>query len=125
MSRIYYAVFHYFRDFFLAHGLSLGRAAQAHANLYLGLLNSGFVPVARIATRVDDSRDARIRGDYELSRPVSQSYAVAAVRDGGQLVVDFQALLTTIPAQQIVDGVRNYLQSIGRIGQGPSSSPAP
>ena len=41
MSRGYYAVFHHFQEFFLTHGLNLGRAAVVHSNLYLGLLNLG------------------------------------------------------------------------------------
>ena len=34
ISRSYYGVFHFFRDFLLVHGLDVGRGGQSHFNLY-------------------------------------------------------------------------------------------
>jgi hypothetical protein len=39
MSRGYYAAFHFFREFLLAHGLDVGGGGQSHFNVYSGLLN--------------------------------------------------------------------------------------
>jgi uncharacterized protein (UPF0332 family) len=115
MSRAYYAVFHYFRSLFLSHGLDLGRGGQAHFNLYVGLMNSGFPAITPIGGKVDDLRDNRVRADYDLNSTVSQQDAASSVQAARSILTDFQALLSTIPVNQIVDGVRNYLRSIGHL----------
>jgi hypothetical protein len=56
ISRSYYAVFHFFREFLLSNGLDVGRGGQSHFNLYRGLLNCGFAQVAAIASRIDGLR---------------------------------------------------------------------
>lgn len=65
-SRAYYAVFHYFHDFFHALGLDLGRGGQSHFNLYSGLLNCGEPAVAKIGSKVDRLRADRVSADYDL-----------------------------------------------------------
>jgi hypothetical protein len=49
ISRSYYAVFHFFREFLLSHHLDIGRGGQSHFNLYTGLQNCGLPAVAAIA----------------------------------------------------------------------------
>jgi hypothetical protein len=115
VSRAYYGVFHHFREFFLANGLDLGRGGQAHFNLYAGLQNCGIAAVAPLGNQVDDLRDSRVWADYDLNRALPQRFALQEVARAAQLVADFQTHLATILAQQIVDGVRHYLQSIGRL----------
>lgn len=115
ISRAYYGVFHYFREFFLAHGLDIGQGGVSHNSLYVGLHNCGIPSVADIGTRVDDLRSTRTRADYNLKARISSAIADAAVLEGRQLVADFRALLTTVPAPSIVDGARQHLRSIGRI----------
>lgn len=115
ISRAYYAVFHYFRDLFLSQGLDLGRSGQAHFNLYVGLLNCGLVPVAPFGSQVDDLREARVAADYDLRLSVLQPEAIWQTQKARHLVRAFQALLAAVPSAQIVNGVRQYLRSIGRI----------
>jgi uncharacterized protein (UPF0332 family) len=119
ISRGYYAVFHYFRDFLLSHGLNLGRAGQSHSNLYLGLLNCGFPAVALIAGRIDSLRIARSSADYDLGQPVYQVLAHRLLQEIQSVVADFQALLTTLSPVQIAAGTRQFLQTVGRIGPTP------
>ncbi len=109
------AVFHYFREFLLAHGVDVGQGGACHSNLYMGLNNCGFAVVARIAGRINDLRSDRAAADYDLRRRINQGQALAAVQEAAAIVADFQACLITIPAAQIAAGAKRYLQSIGRI----------
>ena len=115
ISRTYYAVFHYFREYFLSHGFDVGRGGQSHFNLYSGLSNCGLTSVAVLGRRVDQLRTDRTKADYNLGTRIDQAYALDAVRRGRAVVADFQAHLNSVPASQIVAGVRRHLKSIGRI----------
>ena len=115
ISRAYYAVFHHFLDFFLSHGLNLGSGGQAHALLYQALNNCGYPAVKSIANAVNDLRRTRGEADYELTATIDQLSAVGAVRAAQGIVDTFQNLLTTLAPVDIVDGVRNYLQTSGRL----------
>jgi hypothetical protein len=115
VSRTYYAVFHYFREFFLSHGVDIGRSGVSHNNLCIGLLNSGSPAVVPFSRRVDDLRLERTAADYNLVVRIAQGPARDAVDRGRAIPVDFQSLLGPVPGTQIAGGVRRYLQSIGRI----------
>ena len=116
ISRAYYAVFHYFREFFGANGLDIGQGAgQAHSNLYLGLHNCGFPAVELLAGEIDQLRRDRSATDYDLTRPLDQRSASRSIGKANTIVTTFQTQLTTIPAAQIVDGARRHLKAIGRI----------
>jgi hypothetical protein len=115
VSRAYYAVFHFFREFLFAQGLDIGRGGQSHFNLYSGLLNCGVPAVMPISRRIDDCRRRRVSADYELGNPIDQAFAVSSVQQAGAVVTGFQALLNVIPAAQIASGARQHLQAIGRI----------
>lgn len=115
VSRAYYGVFHFFREFLLTNGVDVGQGGASHSNLYVGLNNCGVVVVVRIADGIDDLRVARVRADYDLRRRVDQHDALGSASESGKLVADFQALLPTTPAVQIAAGARRYLKSIGRI----------
>jgi uncharacterized protein (UPF0332 family) len=119
MSRSYYSVFHFFREFLVANGLDVGVGGQCHFNLYSGLLNCGFLNVAAIASRIDSLRANRAWADYNLRRSVSQRAAQTSAQEARLLVADFQAALTTLSAVQIVSGARQHLQSIGRLPRNP------
>jgi uncharacterized protein (UPF0332 family) len=119
ISRAYYAVFHFFRQFLQSNGLDIGRGGQSHFNLYSGLLNCGFPQVAAIASRIDGLRAHRVWADYDLDRPVSRRAARTTVRESRALITDFHKVLVTLPSAQITDGARKHLQSIGRIGPRP------
>ncbi len=119
MSRGYYAVFHYFREFLLTQGLDVGRSGQAHFNLYTGLWNCGFPTVAAIAGRINDLRIQRVAADYDLGRLVGQPDALSTVHESRAIVADFQSTVTTISPAQIADGARRHLQAIGRLGKTP------
>src|SRR5881296_368508 len=82
ISRSYYAVFHYFRELLLSHGLDIGQGAgQAHFNLYSGLLNCGFAAVGRLASRIDRLRQERGWADYDFARAVHQADASQSVQE--------------------------------------------
>lgn len=119
MSRSYYALFHYFREFLLAHGLNVGQGGESHFNLYSGLMNCGFPSVQAIASQLDRLRGLRVWADYNLRRRVGQAVAQSNVQLAQQVLADFQALLPAVQGPQIADGVRRYLQSIGRLGKTP------
>ena len=115
VSRTYYAVFHYFREFFLTHGIDVGRSAQSHNSLSSGLLNCGLPSVVPFGRRFDFLRTDRTAADYNFRRRVDRPFAQDAVRRGRAIPADSQTLLGQIPAAQIVAAVRRHLQSIGRI----------
>ena len=115
VSRGYYAVFHFFREFLLAHGVDVGQGGACHSNLYVGLNNCGFSVVALIADRIDRLRSDRASADYDLRRRVGQRRALDAVQRAAAVVADFQACLVTVPAAPIAAGAKRHLQSIGRI----------
>lgn len=115
VSRAYYGVFHFFREFLLTNGVDVGQGGASHSNLYVGLNNCGVGVVVRIAGGIDDLRAARVRADYDLRRRVDPRDALSAANDSAALVADFQALLPTAPPAQIAAGAKRYLKSIGRI----------
>lgn len=115
VSRAYYAIFHLFREWFRSHGLKLGNGAQAHSNLYFGLANSGIVGMQQLAQKIDDLRKDRTGADYDLWRSLSAADAHFGVGTADTITADFQLILQTVPPRQIVDSVKNYLISIGRI----------
>jgi hypothetical protein len=119
ISRGYYAVFHFFREFLRSHGLDIGKGSQAHFNLYTGLWNCGFPPVATIAKKVNDLRSRRIVADYELRQLIGQRGALKAVQTARAIVADFQASLATVSAVHVVDGARRHLSAIGHLGPTP------
>ena len=115
VSRGYYAVYHYFREFFLAHGLNVGRGPQTHSNLALGLQNCGFPVAEQLGRTVDDLRTQRMRADYDLPASVTQTAASAIVFKARQVVEEFENLLTTVPAGQLVANATAYLKAIKRL----------
>ena len=118
-SRAYYAVFHFGRELLHSYGLDIGRGGQAHFNLYTGLWNCGFPGVAAVARRIDDPRIQRTLADYELARPLLQPDAVYAVREARAIVTDLRSLLSRLSSAQVVDGARQHLLAIGRLGKKP------
>jgi uncharacterized protein (UPF0332 family) len=115
ISRTYYAAFHFFRKFFLTHGINVGQGGQSHFNLYTGLANCGYTSVEKLGEQLDLLRTYRAAADYNLSYRIDQAIALDAVQRSRALVADFQALLVTVPANQIVAGAKRYLKSIGHI----------
>ncbi len=115
ISRAYYAIFHHFREWFRLRGLKIGNGAQAHSNLHFGLANCGILGTQQVAQKIDHLRSDRINADYDLWRVIDSQSALSAVNDANAILTDFQLLLQTTPPQQIADGAKNYLISIGRI----------
>lgn len=119
ISRAYYAAFHHFREFFLSHGLNLGRSGQSHFNLYAGLLHCGIGAVAPFGSEIDTLRERRVDADYDLQVRVAQAEAADAVMRARTVITNFQALLQIISPAQIVDGARRHLQTTGKLGKTP------
>jgi uncharacterized protein (UPF0332 family) len=119
ISRAYYAVFHHFREFFLSHGLNLGRSGQSHFNLYAGLLHCGIGGAAPFGSEIDTLRQRRVDADYDLQARVAQAEATDAVTRAQAVITNFQSFLQTIPPAQVVDGARQHLQTIGKLGKAP------
>jgi uncharacterized protein (UPF0332 family) len=118
-SRAYYAVFHHFREIFLAHGINLGRSGQAHFNLYAGLLHCGFPAVAALGSRLDQLRSERVKADYDLPVVFDQLQAQDSVHAARALITDFQNLAPGILPAQIVVGARKHLHAVGKLGRTP------
>jgi uncharacterized protein (UPF0332 family) len=119
VSRAYYAVFHRFREWLYRHGIDVGKGGSAHSSLYMGLNNCGELAVSDIADRIDNLRSDRVNADYEFTRTFDAVVAESAVLEADAIVNDFRALLLKTPTQQIADGAKNYLISIGRIRKTP------
>ena len=90
VSRAYYAVFHFFREFLLANGVDVGQGGACHSNLYVGLNNCGIGVVSPVAAKIDLLRTARVQADYDLRRRVHQQKALDAAHDSAALIADFQ-----------------------------------
>jgi hypothetical protein len=105
ISRGYYAVFHFFREWLESQGIGVGRAGQAHDNLCKGLTSCGIPDVEVIGQRIDLLRTERARADYNFKRAVSQVDANDAVQEATAIIADFQALLSTTPAATIAAAV--------------------
>jgi uncharacterized protein (UPF0332 family) len=119
VSRAYYAVFHFFREFLAAHGVYVSQGGAVHFNLYSGLNNCGVAAVALIAGRLNDLRDWRAKADYDLVRRFQPGPCMLTVQEARAMVADFQALLTGLPPAQVAAGVRRYFQTIGRLPPTP------
>ncbi|GEM_PF-5937490 len=83
------------------------------------LLHCGFPAVGSIGSRIDHLRSLRIGADYDLQNSVAQTSALDCVQRARAVLADFQALLPTTPAAQIVAGARQHLQMIGKIAKTP------
>ena len=115
VSRAYYAAFHFFRKFFLTHGVVVGQGGPSHFALHTGLANCGLKPVETLGDELNQLRTERVTADYNLGALITQVNALDAVQRSRALVAAFQALLGTIPAPQIAAGAKLYLKSIGHI----------
>jgi hypothetical protein len=115
ISRSYYAAFHYFREFYRANGVAVGKGGQSHFDLPSGLIHCGLLIVAPFGRRLEDLRGERTTADYDLGKSINQAYAQTIVKSGRTLIADFQTLLGTVPAPQIAAGAKRYLKSIGHI----------
>ena len=71
------------------------------------------------AYSADDLRTWRVWADYDLGQTITSAFALGCVQKGRAVIATFQALLITLPAVQVVDGVRRHLQAIGRLGRTP------
>jgi uncharacterized protein (UPF0332 family) len=114
-SRAYYAVFHYFREYLLAHGVDLGKSGAVHQNLKIGLLNCGINGMPAIGIDVDRLLDSRSVADYVLATTVTRFEADKAVQRARTLIADFTAILAVTPAATIAAAIRAFLVRFGRI----------
>jgi uncharacterized protein (UPF0332 family) len=119
ISRAYYAVFHFFREWLEANGTSLGKSAQAHNNLVTGLLNCGDSVVKGIAVRIDFLRVDRTKADYDFNKTFKPADAQLAIARAEQIVADLRSHLTIVSASIIVTGYVAFLQSIHRLPPTP------
>jgi uncharacterized protein (UPF0332 family) len=115
ISRAYYAIFHYFQEFLVAHGVDLGKAGVVHQNLKIGLLSCGMGSLQPIGVQVDRLLGTRSLADYKLASPVFQGEAVKAVQRARDVVAQFTAVLAGTPAATIASTIRAYLVGQQRI----------
>jgi uncharacterized protein (UPF0332 family) len=119
VSRSYYAIFHFFREWLLGEGINIGKGAQAHNSLYVGLWNTGIPAISPVGNRIDNLRDARNDCDYELSARVTQIDASDLVNEAQSIITDFQAAISAIGPSMVAQAVRRHLVSIGRLPKTP------
>jgi len=95
ISRAYYAVFHFFRDWFSRQGISMDKQ-NAHFRMPGALTATQDVALQVISRRIADLREIRQKADYDLvKKRVAQAEAVAAVAEAAQIVTDFRAIQIT------------------------------
>ena len=119
ISRSYYAIFHYFREWLLLAGVDVGNGPQAHHNLYAAFLHCGVPAVASIARRIDDLRTARNRADYDIARAMPRTRAAPFVVEASSVVAAFHVIISGGTTATIAYGVKQYLISVGRIPNVP------
>jgi hypothetical protein len=115
MSRAYYAVFHYFRDFFEQGGISLGHPTEADAILQIALENCGFPEVQKVAAALKQLSLRRLIADYQAGIPLGNTSAKQMIQQADLIVANFRAVLNSISAGDLTDAVKRHLASVGSL----------
>ena len=114
VSRAYCAVFHFFLEFIESYDFDFGLPKDADANLLDGLKYSRIKALADLAVPVRDLQLIRSVAEYRSGNTIGLASARRETQHAQQIIDNFQALLTTIPAQDLADAVKQSLISLGR-----------
>jgi uncharacterized protein (UPF0332 family) len=115
VSRAYYAAFHVARQLLLHCGFRVPRGDQAHAYLWLRLINSGHPDVHNAGLNLNHLRRVRNRADYDLDRPLDQAAAVAQVQAAADIIPLLKSVPTTPTVQtQITEAIQTYERDVLR-----------
>ena len=91
VSRAYYAVHHFLKDFIENTGVSIDRGANAHADVWNHLADVGDAEIERIGSDLFDLHSERIGADYRLTQRNVESPASA-----GSLVAQAREMIETV-----------------------------
>jgi uncharacterized protein (UPF0332 family) len=113
VSRAYYAAFHKARRLFVALGFQPPKGDQAHAYLWLRLLNCG--PQVQLAgSDLNTLRRDRNLADYAVDQNLSQTDGLTQVRSARQIIQALSAAAVEPTRTQITDAMKTYESSILR-----------
>jgi len=114
VSRAYYAAFHKARRLFTDLGFQPPRGDQAHAYLWLRLLNCGDPQIQVAGSDLNTLRRDRNLADYGIDQNLSQTDGLTQVQSARQII---QVLITAAsePTRtQITDAMKVYESTILR-----------
>lgn len=111
VSRAYYAVYHYIRAYLSNHNIP-DRCVKHHDPLIRCLRNSGVREVEILGDTVGDLKEERMDADYTLNLTTFNAKKCKEFcKTCKDTINEFQSYEGT----SLVEGVRNYLISVGNI----------
>jgi uncharacterized protein (UPF0332 family) len=108
ISRSYYGVFLYFRDFLKTGGLSFGNSGNAHRWIADCLVNCSVYAGKVVGKNLRDLRDFRNQADYDLNRSISAKDASRCYSQAAKMIVDFHSLLTPNDKTKLIQSAEKY-----------------
>jgi len=114
VSRAYYAAFHKARRVFSDLGFQPPRGDQAHAYLWLRLLNCGDPHVQVAGSDLNSLRRDRNRADYAVDQTMLQSNGLTQVQSARQIIQVLNAATIEPTRPQITDSMKTYESNILR-----------
>jgi uncharacterized protein (UPF0332 family) len=114
VSRAYYAAFHKARKLFLALGFGPPKGDQAHAYVWLRLLNCGNQQVQLAGSNLNSLRRYRNQADYDVDQNLSQANARMQVLEARQIIQILTAAATDPVRTQIMDTMKIYERDVLR-----------
>jgi uncharacterized protein (UPF0332 family) len=114
VSRAYYAAFHKARRLFAELGFQPPKGDQAHAYLWLRLLNCGDPQVQAAGSDLNSLRRDRNRADYAVDQNLSQSDGLTQVQSARQIIQVLTTAATEPTRTQITDAMKTYESNILR-----------
>jgi uncharacterized protein (UPF0332 family) len=114
VSRAYYAAFHKARRLFIALGFQPPKGDQAHAYLWLRLLNCGDPQVQLAGSDLNTLRRDRNLADYGVDQNLSQTDGLIQVQSARQIIQVLYAAASEPTRTQITDAMKIYETNILR-----------
>ncbi|MCK4795230.1 MAG: hypothetical protein KAV87_66485 [Desulfobacteraceae bacterium] len=117
ISRSYYGVFLYFREFFAKKGLTKQKKKKQdpHAFVCNCLQFCEVKEGAKAAMRLKDLYQWRSDADYDLDKTFSDADANDRLDDARQTINDFKSTLTPTKTMGILKGATNHAKAKGWI----------
>ncbi len=114
VSRAYYAAFHKARKLFIGLGFQPPKGDQAHAYLWLRLLNCGNQQVQLAGSNLNSLRRYRNQADYDVDQKLIQANARLQVLEARQIVQLLTAASVDPVRSEITDAMKIYERDILR-----------
>jgi uncharacterized protein (UPF0332 family) len=114
VSRAYYAAFHKARRLFTALSFQAPRGDQAHAYLWLRLLNCGDPQVQLAGSDLNSLRRDRNLADCAVDQHLRQKDGLTQVQSARQIIQVLTAAANEPTRTQITDAMKDYESNILR-----------